>query len=202
MSLISELRSRFHPAYEKHATSKATKVHLWAATAAIEQIAAKRIEIGQNKNLSDAGKAGEVRDFAQSLAPAVARARGAVAGAKRAIARQREALVPLVKDRNDIAAAMLRAEMRSFMRNMRPAEAIAFATSDVADATLFEAIFEAPLVLSNLNAMSRDRILQVYLDRHAGTQLANRSGQPARNGGRCRQRALCRRGRREARQAR
>jgi hypothetical protein len=173
MSLINELRSRFTPAYEKHATSKATKVHLWAATAAIEQIAAKRIEIGENKNLSDAGKAGEVRDFAQSLAPAVARARGAVVGAKRAIARQREALVPGVKDRNDVSAAMLRTEMRSFLRNMRPAEAIAFATSEVADATLFEAIFEVPLALSNLNDIARDRILQVYLDRNAGAQLAD-----------------------------
>jgi len=171
--LTDQLRSRFTPAYEKHATSKATKVHLWAATAAIEQIAAKRIEIGENKNLSDAGKAGELANFAQSLAPAVARARGAIAGAKQAIARQREALMPKVADRNDVSAAMLRAELRSFLRGMRPAEAMAYATSDLADDTLFQAVFEAPLGLSNLNEMGKDRILQVYLDRNASTQLAD-----------------------------
>ena len=173
MSITEQLRSRYRPAYDRHATTKATKVHLWTATAAIDQIAAKRAEVDKDKNLSEAGKASKVSDFAQSLAPTLARARGAVVGAKRAVARQREALVPKVKDRNNVSAAMLRGEMRSVLRNMRPAEAIAFATSDVADETFFTAIFETPIALSNLTGIGKDRLLQAYLDRFASTQLAD-----------------------------
>jgi hypothetical protein len=173
MSITEQLRSRYRPDYERHATAKATKVHLWTATALIDQIAAKRAEIDQDKNLSETGKAGKVSDYAQSLAPTLAKARGAVAGAKIAIARKREALTPKVKDRNDISAAMLRAEMRGYLRNMRPAEAIAFANSDAADETFFTAIFETPIALSNLSGIGRERLLQAYLDRFASTQLAD-----------------------------
>lgn len=173
MSLTEQLRSRYRPTFERHATAKALKVHLWTATALVDQIAAKRAEIDKDKNWSETGKAGKVSEFAQSLAPTLAKARGAVAGAKTAVARQREALTPKVKDRNDISAAMLRAEMRSFLRGMRPAEAMAYATSDLADETFFTAVFEAPLGLSNLNEVGRDRILQAYLDRNASKQLAD-----------------------------
>jgi hypothetical protein len=174
MSLTNELRSRYLPKFDKYSVSKAVKPHLWAALDAIDQIAEMRATIDADKMSSQLGKTQQLRDFAPTLAPAVAKARGAIAGAKEAIERQREGLMPRVKDRNDVASAMLRSDFRRFNQGRPVADIIRTVESDP---TAMEALFEGPPELNGLTSEIRGQILKAYLERHAGELLAAISDQ-------------------------
>ncbi|WP_338688977.1 hypothetical protein V5279_25220 [Bradyrhizobium sp. 26S5] len=169
MSLYNELDRRWSPNYDRHSTAKAVKPHFAAVLNVLVEIDAKRSAANANKNLSDVGRADELRNFAPTLAPAMARARGAISGAKEALARQRANLAPVPKDRNDIASAILRSDVRRFNQGKPVAEIIRMAESD---STVMEAIFEGPAALSGLTVEVRDNILKSYLEKHAAPQLA------------------------------
>jgi hypothetical protein len=168
ISISAQLNARAAK-FDKHATGKALRPHFVAALSALDQIRAKRSAMQADKNLSDVGRAEQLREFAPTMAPAIAKARGAVSAVKDQIAQQRANLVPRVKNKSDIAAAILRSDTRNFLRDKTQAEIIRFAESDPA---VMEAVFEGMPALSGLTPESRGHLQSSYLERNAAPQLA------------------------------
>src|SRR5258705_107629 len=77
--------------------------------------------------VSRVGRAEDLRAVAAAKASPVAKARAAVSDMKAEVAKQRANLAPKVKDRNDVSAAMLRSDMRQFLRTKSQAEIAALA---------------------------------------------------------------------------
>jgi hypothetical protein len=170
-TMRKELESRWLPEYDKHGIVKTVKPHFTAAFEMIDSIDKKRAEVNADKRFSDVGRTDEMQKFATTKAPALVRARTAVSAAKDALQKQRVELAPSVKDKNDIARALLRQEVRSLMRTKTPMEAVGFAFASN-DPIIMEAIFEVPSVLSNLTDKHRDDVLNTFLERNASQQIA------------------------------
>jgi hypothetical protein len=116
--------------------------------------------------LSDHGRRQKLQDFAKAEAGHVAKAKRALAAAQEAQAQQRNALLPTVKDKANVASAMLRQEARALLRGKSQAEAAALLFDPNADSILIEAVIEAPLALSGISADMKDK-----LQRTAGPML-------------------------------
>jgi hypothetical protein len=166
-----ELESRWLPKYDDHGIVKAVKPHFAAAFGLIESINKKRSEVNADKRLSEVGRAEEIQAFAATKASTLVKARAAISAAKDAVQTKRLELAPAVKDKKDIARALLRQEIRSLMRSKTPADAGIFALASD-DPVIMEAIFEVPSVISNLTDKQRDNALNLFLDRNASQQVA------------------------------
>lgn len=168
MSIRRELESRWPSKFNTHAM----KQHFSNALDLVDRIEGKRIEVKADKRLSEVGHVEQVQAFAATQASALVKARAAVARARSSLEKDRAKLIPTVKDKADISAALLRQEVRSFLRSKSPSEAIQVALNPDADPVIIAAIFEAPSVLSNVTEQSRDHILKGYLENNAAPQIA------------------------------
>lgn len=153
--LAATLRPRFHHALDVAATLTAT-----------------RAELAGDKNKSDVGRANALRDFAAKEAPRVTRARRALTHAQGTVRNQRLALTPTVRDKKDIAAAMLRREIREVAKSMNLQEVLALANDPTTDTITLEALFEGPTFLTGLSADMRARMLQIVVDRTQAPAVA------------------------------
>ncbi|WP_128925596.1 hypothetical protein [Bradyrhizobium guangxiense] len=167
MSLIDELSLRFM----RHNNTRAAerlRSHFLSSIDVLDKIEAKRAEARADKRLSDHGRADLVRSHAPSLAPHLVRAKSAVALARREIKAQRDAMTPRVTDRKDTASAMLRLDLRQFLRGKTQAEIARIAEQD---RSVLEAVFEGPAALSGLTDEVREHILTAHLNRTAAPQM-------------------------------
>lgn len=170
-TMRKQLENRWLPQYDKHGIVRTVKPHFSVAFDLIESINKKRADVNSDKRLSDVGRAGEIQAFAATKASTLVKARTAVSAAKEALQKQRVELAPAVKDKKDIARALLRQEVRSLMRSKTASDAEIFALASD-DPVIMEAIFEVPSVISNLTDRQRDNALNVFLDRNASQQVA------------------------------
>lgn len=148
----------------------AQKSLLDRACGIFEGIAAQMREINGDQHLNDKGKADKSNALARQHRQSFLQVRSKLNEEKTAIQTQRDGLVPRTIDKSDAAAAMIRAEYRSMLRQMGSAEAIAWASSQ-SDPALIAALWEAPPGLSGLDARSRDTITDAYVERHCAKQL-------------------------------
>lgn len=167
----NELESRWRPEYDQHPIGGYTKPSFVQALNLIDKLAAHRAEADKDVRLSDVGKRDKVRSGAAALAKDMVKIRGLVAEAKVAVEKQRADLAPKVKDKTDLARALLRQEVRTFLRGMKPGEAVAYACQQNIDPVVCEAIFEAPSLVPSVSEVM-DHILRTHLNKTAGSQLA------------------------------
>lgn len=138
---------------------------------AYRQLHAKADEIAADAMLSDTGKREKLKGWAvQTLAPAVAGLRAAARdAAAHAEARKGEAKVAGA-DRGDLAAAILRSEIRSWLRTMKASDrGKLLGPGGDTDPAIVAAILEAPHQLSGVAAATYERLQAAELDRqHPG----------------------------------
>ncbi|MBN8963030.1 MAG: hypothetical protein J0H71_18000 [Rhizobiales bacterium] len=118
----------------------------------------KHAEIANNPNLSSLGRKDAMRAFVADHAHEFVRVRKAVESVQEKIAAQRAKLVPPAPDTADVAAAVLRSEMRTMLRAMKPAERAKFLLASDADPTMLAAVLEAPNVASGIEVDTRQRV--------------------------------------------
>lgn len=171
-TLKTALTGRWKPEYAKHGISVAVRKHFDSVLNLVDTLDAKRAAIEADRNLSDIGRAQKMREVAIAEAPVLVKAQRGMETAQGLVRKQRLALTPTVKDKTDLAAAMLRQEVRSLLRSKEPGEALKIAMAPDADPIVAEAIFEAPTTLSNISQVHRDQLLSVIVERTAGPQLA------------------------------
>jgi len=96
----------------------AARKHFHDALDVHDVIAARRTELANDKRLSDVGRAEKLRETAAAEASRVTKAQRALATARDKVRDGRKALTPTVKDRGDIAAAMLRQLAQALVRGV------------------------------------------------------------------------------------
>jgi hypothetical protein len=169
MTLRNELERRWKSSYESHSAASNAQRYFESALRILDETSAARAKIDADKNLSDLGKKQALRDAASKFGWLGMRTRDGAAEFKKAVQAQRDALAPKPKDKTDVAAAMVRVQMRTFLQSKTQAEIAALAMSDE---NFAEAIFEAPAALSGLTSEARDHLLRSHLERTAGPALA------------------------------
>jgi len=142
---------------------KPVRAALDAALDAADAVTAKHSALAKNEKLSALGRLDDVRGFvSKSTAPAVHRAR-AVANKTRAdLATWKARLQPPAPDRGDMAAAVLRSEMRQHLRGLSTGGRMALLLAENPDPTLLQAALEAPNFSSGLTDSLRAQMLEHY----------------------------------------
>lgn len=129
-------------------------------------------EVAKNKNLSEVGRLEKVRErlFAE-FAPKLHRLRKANEVADAAVAARKARLQVQKHDPADAAGAVMRAEIRTMLRNMDQSDREGLLKSDV-DESLLVAIVEAPNILSGIDGKMRDHVQSTLLKRRHPNELA------------------------------
>lgn len=141
--------------------------------ATMEEVRAQHAKIAKNDKLTEVGKRDAMRKFVgEHLAGKLRRAERAVAAMRTKVTEHRAALQPAAPDRNDVAAAVLRSEMRTLLRNLSPGERLQRLTGPNADPTLQAAVLEAPGFMSGTTEADRQMILNAVIERTHPGELA------------------------------
>jgi hypothetical protein len=162
---------------DKHPLAVVARRHFHQVLDARDAIEAKRTELAADKTLSDLGRRQKLQDLAKGQAGHVAKAQRALTAARDKMRDQRKALMPTVRNKADLASAMLRQEARAFLRGKTQAEAVALLFDPNADSIIIEAVFEAPTTLSGISADVKDKLLAAVIERTAGPALVALSEQ-------------------------
>jgi hypothetical protein len=172
MSLSNSLKSRWKPEHEKHGIVAAMRPHFHRALDIREQLQAKKAALATDNHLSEHGRRQVLRDFAATdAARTVARATRALSKAQDKVREQRMALTPAVKDKGNVANALLRQEIRASLRGKTPGQLATLLFDPSADPLMIEAAFEAPLFLTGLTAEMKDHLLEAVVARTKGPQV-------------------------------
>jgi hypothetical protein len=123
-------------------------------------------------NLSPLGRSNKFREFLNGQAHEVRRARKAVETMGDEIGKWRASLQPPKPDPADMAGAILRAQMRDFVRGLRGGERIGVLLDPNADSVLHAAVLEAPNILSGITDDTRKHIVTAAIERAHPGQLA------------------------------
>lgn len=171
MNATETLRSRFRPDWRERTDMVGLHGMLETALSFFAAPAAKRAKLAEPGTLSERGLAESLRkDLGTNVVPELRRIRKTVDERRAAIGEERKALARPRIDTADVAAAMLRQEMRAYLRELSSGDRMA-ALIDNADPTMLTAALEAPPLLSGLTATTRDHVVQAYLETTHGGLL-------------------------------
>ena len=118
MSLTATFRGRWRDGSDGRLT--VVKKHFNAALDVVDAIQKERATLANDKFLSDLGKSQKLVAFAKSKATEVAKAIRSVEIGRAKMAEARAALIPSVKDKTDVAGALLRREERDRLSKLEP----------------------------------------------------------------------------------
>jgi hypothetical protein len=169
--VVKELQTRWDRAGKGGVTS-AMQPHFAKLLSTTENLRKQFDEIGADKMLSEAGRADKRSKASEALAPVIAQAGRTIETARRALDEQRRALLPKVRDKTDVAAALLRQEIRADLRTKSPGEMVTLLTDKATDTNVLEAALEAPYLVKNIPPESRDRIFEQIVENTAGPALS------------------------------
>jgi hypothetical protein len=170
-TLSDNLKSRWLPSYDAH--SGAIRRHFEQALKLIGSVDAKRTELAGNKSLSDIGKKEKLAEFAKGEAATLAKAARTLQTARENVNARRAALVPSVKDKTDVAGALLRREHRDVLRTTDSANMVKILGDSATPMSMLEAIFEAPELVPTIPPANKTRLVDQLLERIAGPAVAS-----------------------------
>lgn len=120
-----------------------------------DKISAKRNDLVAKGTLSAKGLDEAVREFVtKDVVPELARARCKLEASAEAVTAKRQALTFPKPDKSDLAGAVLRQELRAYLRGLPQGERYGLLLRDP-DADIIAAVFEAPDYLSGIDAKLR-----------------------------------------------
>lgn len=170
-TLSETLKSRWLPTFDTH--SAVIRRHFDQALGVVETLGAKRAELRTDKNLSEIGRAQKLNEFAKAEAARVAKASRTLDTARKTISERRAALVPSVKDKGDVAGALLRREQRDILRTMDAPGMMKILADQNTPMSMLEAIFEAPHLVPAIPAEVKERLTNDLLERIAPAAVAS-----------------------------
>jgi hypothetical protein len=137
-----------------------------------EEVSKHRQSVEAPGTLNARGITEAIRGFAASkVVPELRRQQYRLEKAEKALAERRLRLGVPVPDKTDTAGAMLRAEVRSYLRELEPAERTALLMVNPS-ALVVSAVFEAPNFLSGVSDELRAQAEQAIVENSAPDDLA------------------------------
>jgi hypothetical protein len=172
VEIRKQLESRWRPNWCQGAFAK---LHVGFREAI--QATTKMLELNQSLKeqgrLSSAGLREEMRNFAQdSTVPILHRAAITIESSKEYRDQKRLSLTPKA-DSKDVVAALLRIEMRSWLRNMDAGEQMTRLLSPQVSQDLLLAALEVPPEMAGLTSQMRDQIQNHLLAHQHGAELGH-----------------------------
>jgi hypothetical protein len=130
-----------------------------ALLTALEASQGELQQLAENTHFTPEGRQAQMQAwFRANALTALKEARQSAQGAERQIAELRSQMMRASVDKGDLAAAMVRSEIRTWLRGLEPAKKVAmFAMGDL-DPAVAEAILEAPAELSGVTMQQRARL--------------------------------------------
>lgn len=166
------LRGRWRPEWSKNSTFSRAEGALNGALHAVNGLCAKNDALKSSGRYSPQGLRDEIRMFAQKeTVPELRRAAHAVEVSQTEIRNKRASLVLPKSDPNDISGAILRGEMRNWLRTLPQAEAVRFLTDDNVDDRLLTAALEVPPAIVGLTDQVRGHIEAHLLNQRHSAEL-------------------------------
>jgi len=142
VSMLAEMTRRWKP------TAATGRLNLKALIESVEGLHHKQDEIREAGDLSEKGRQSETRRYAASTTVmAIAKAERALAKAKAAVAKQKADLLPPAPDPQDVAAAVLRSDLRRHLLSLAVTERTSLMMTDI---TYFMAAREAPATMMGI----------------------------------------------------
>jgi hypothetical protein len=169
MSASKELKSRWLPKYDVHSLPIRKQLH--NVLDAHDSIAAKRLELRADPNLSDVGRAGKLKEFAATEASRFAKASRTLEMAKSKSSSNKLALLPAVKDRTDVVGFLARQEQRVYLRSLSEAKMTEVLSDPKTPTSMLESFFELEHLLPAIAPEVRERMIDDVLARTAGPQM-------------------------------
>jgi hypothetical protein len=167
-SIYDPLRARWLESYDANPRLAPAKKHFDAVLSTLTSLETKRAELAKDANLSPVGRAAKAKEFAaKEIVPVIARAVNAIAANERHLDARRKALLPSVKDPTNVAAALLRSEMRQYVIK-NPGALMA----ENVDVRLLEAIVEVPMEMTGLDEDRYNRTMELFVARVHGANAA------------------------------
>ena len=144
-----------------------------ACFSVVEAFEARAGQIKSDPRLTEAGRADALRDEAVKTAlPALNLAQAPIADATHKAQERRRSIAVPVPDRNDLAGAMERQEIRAMLRSMGDLARVAF-VMESSDERVEDAVLTAPASLSGMTKDQWALVNKIVLDRRYGAEMAN-----------------------------
>lgn len=170
MSVIEALKSRWHPEWSSRVDLRPLETAFRHAVHFAESIPNHRAEVAQPGTLSAKGIADAVRSrAAEKVVPELRRAAWEVEKAGNDLTNQRLRLAVPKPDKADVAGAVLRSEIRTFLRGMSQGERVG---AVMTDPEFLVAAFEGPAALSGLTNDLRAELEERMIQQQHGDAVA------------------------------
>jgi hypothetical protein len=135
------------------------------ATDIAMKVEERRAQIAQPGTLTPAGIKTEMVKWVQGDGGAVARAKVTTNRIRRELEQRRSKLALQGPDKTDVAGALLRQEIRSWLRSMAPSERTALVSMPDVDRDVALAVLEAPAALTGVTETLRENMIESGLQR-------------------------------------
>jgi hypothetical protein len=170
MTAVDTLRARFRPEWKTRPDLAGIETMLENALSFIAAPKVMKDRIAKVGTLNALGIAQAMRrELSKDVVPELRRIRRVVSERKEATKHERAALAKPTIDATDLAAALLRQEMRTYLRDLSLAERMNVLSNNP-DPIMLVAALEAPAVLSGLTAETRAHVEEAYVQaKHAKT---------------------------------
>jgi hypothetical protein len=165
MSLYADLKGRWKPEYESRPNLAAVRRHLHRALDVAAMLDGKRSSLAADPRQSDQGRQESLKEFAATEAGRIGEANRALQHAWRILEQGQKALVPSVTNKTDVAAALLRREIREALKGRASGEITKLASAPATDTMVLEALWEGPEFITNVTPNMRANILRAIIER-------------------------------------
>lgn len=167
-SAIAKVKTLWKPEYSERGTLLSLRKSFHKMLEATDQLNTNRVDVEKNTHLSDVGRRDALRKHAATeTAPSIARARHALGRVEARLAERRQSLLPMVKDKGDVAAALLRREIRESITKV--GDRVALLSDPDTDWRIIEAIIELPKSMSGIPPEMHGKMMDALIERtHPG----------------------------------
>jgi len=144
-----------------------------SALDSVDAVEGRKAESAKSGKFTADGLKADALQFAVQLSPTFSRGRHQIAAAKREAAELRSKVKLQPADKTDLVSAMLRAEMRDFLRSKPQSERDAYirANAEKLDPQMALAVMEVPAELSGISVVQRDSLIERALEAQHGDAL-------------------------------
>jgi hypothetical protein len=166
------MNSRWRPAWSDDPVLCGLKSEIGRTYDAVNAVCHQKRELAASGKYSAQGLTQEVRAIAKKVAvPGLLKTRDTVAAASSAIEQKRATLVLPKADPADGAGAVLRSEMRQWLRSLSRGEALAALIAADVDDRLILAFLETPTAMLGDLSEIQERVQDHVLEKKYGPQL-------------------------------
>lgn len=173
MNIYQTMRERMNPQWD-HFTrlSSSAKIAIGIA----ETVTTTAAEIGKDEKLSPVGRTDAVRKAAKEAAAKLRDAEARAAAELADLRADHAKLTQMPNDKADLARAVLRMEIRQWLRAMPAGERIVTLTGENADPAILDAALSGPPALAGLTPETVDTVRARYIEIVHPGEAGNLSG--------------------------